>query len=94
MLAALAGPVRAYQTALIILAAGSLLMIQRSPRLLLLLAGPVAVLAVHWSRLNARYLYPTMPLVVMAAALALYGMYRVATTAGVRRNQHTVVRRG
>lgn len=57
----------------------SLFFARRSPRVLLLLAVPVAVIAIHGAHLNARYLYPAMPAVILAASVAAYGAYRRAS---------------
>lgn len=69
---------QAYHVLLVLLALASLPFIRRSPRIIILLGVPAAVLAVHLTHLNARYLYPTMPAVVIAAALAAYGLFRTA----------------
>lgn len=74
-----------YHRVLLLLAAASLVFVRRSPRLLLLAAAPVAVLAVHWSHLTTRYMYPTMPALLVMATLGGYGIWRWARQAYRRR---------
>jgi len=64
-----------FHRVILLFAAISLLFIRRSPRLTLLLAAPLAVLAVHFAHLTTRYLYPTMPALLIMATLGAYGLW-------------------
>ncbi len=68
-----------YHRVLVLLALGSLYFVRRSPRLLILLAAPLAILITHASTMTVRYLYPSMVAVVVMAAVSVYGVYMMAT---------------
>lgn len=73
---AMIGIMTAYHRVILFLAVVALFYVRRSPRLVILLGVPAALLAIHWSHVTIRYFYPPMVAIVLMAAVGAWALYR------------------